>query len=71
MGKVIILTMSNKVRPENIMNLLSTNDKWQISGTKLKVNIEDLGAHWFLELTRSIEALSKKLEPGKNKTVAK
>jgi transcription-repair coupling factor len=59
-GKMIVLSMSDKIRPENIMNLLDYNDKWQISGTKLKITLEDLGAHWFAELAKSIESLSKK-----------
>lgn len=59
-GKQIVLTMSDKVRPENIGSLLDYNDKWMISGTKLKIAIEDLGAHWFQELAGSIEALGQK-----------
>jgi hypothetical protein len=51
--------MSDKIRPENIMNMLDYNEKWQISGNKLKITLEDLGAHWFAELTNSVEALSQ------------
>jgi hypothetical protein len=61
-GKQIVLTLSNLVRPENIGSLLDYNDKWMISGTKLKITIENLGAHWFQELAGSIEALGIKKE---------
>jgi transcription-repair coupling factor len=61
-GKMIVLTMSEKIRPENIMNMLDYNDKWQISGNKLKIALEDLGAHWFTTLTESIQALGVKKE---------
>lgn len=63
-GKQIVLSMSDKVRPENIGSLLDYNDKWLISGTKLKISIESLGAHWFEELINSIEALSKEKKVG-------
>lgn len=64
-GKMIILTMSDKIRPENIMNMLDYNQKWQISGNKLKIALEDLGAHWFAELVASVEALGEAKQPGK------
>jgi hypothetical protein len=44
------------------MALLDHNPKWQISGTKLKMPIEDLGAHWFAELLNSAEALGKSVK---------
>jgi len=65
-GKQIVLTISDKVRPENIMSMLEYNNKWMISGTKLIIHIEDLGAYWFTELSMSIEKLSKKMKGGKN-----
>ncbi len=58
-GKQIVLTMSNQVRPENIGSMLDYNENWQISGAKLKIPIETLGAHWFEELIGSIRALGK------------
>lgn len=64
-GKQIILTISNQVKPTNIISLLNHNEKWVISGTKLKINLEYLGAHWFQELINSVEALSQKIEPQK------
>jgi transcription-repair coupling factor (superfamily II helicase) len=62
-GKQIVLTLSKQVKPTNIISLLNHNEKWQISGTKLKINLEYLGAHWFQELIQSVEALSQKAEP--------
>jgi len=59
-GKQIVLTMSKFVKPENIMNLLEHNQKWIISGTKLKINIEDLGLHWFDELKENVKKLQYK-----------
>lgn len=57
-SKEIALHMSNLVRPENIMNLLEYNGKWYISGTRLRIRIEDMGLHWFDELRESISRLS-------------
>lgn len=67
-GKQIVLTLSKQVKPTNIISLLNHNDKWQISGTKLKINLEYLGAHWFQELIHSVEALSQKVDPTSSKT---
>jgi transcription-repair coupling factor (superfamily II helicase) len=60
-GKQIVLTMTKNVKPENIMNLLEHNTKWLISGTKLKIHIEDLGIQWFDELKENVKILQKKL----------
>lgn len=60
-GKQIVLTMSKKVRPENIMKLLEYNPKWLISGTKLKINIEELGLHWFDALKENVMKLQQKI----------
>lgn len=59
-GKMVVMTMSDLVKPENIVNLLDHNDKWQISGNKLKVPMEELGPHWFTQLLGSVEALGQK-----------
>ncbi len=56
----IVLTMSSMVTAAHIMNLLETNDKWLISGTKLKIKFADLGVNWVEELKRSLSALGKK-----------
>lgn len=59
MGKEIALHMSGLVKPENIVNLLEYNSKWYVSGTRLRVKIEDLGIHWFDELRESVKRLSE------------
>ncbi|OGJ54452.1 hypothetical protein A2336_01600 [Candidatus Peregrinibacteria bacterium RIFOXYB2_FULL_41_88] len=61
----IILTMSDKVKPENIMNMLEYNPKWIISGTKLKCKFNDLGVHWVDELAECLKKLHGKVERGK------
>lgn len=61
-GKQIVLTMSDQVRPANIMNMLDHNDKWKISGTKLMIHMEELGAHWFTALVTCIEKLAEEIQ---------
>lgn len=61
-GKEIVLHMSNRVKPENIMNLLEHNSKWVISGTRLRIKIEDLGLQWFDELKECVKRLSKSIQ---------
>ncbi len=56
-NKQIILTMSDKIRPEHIMNMLDYNDKWQIVGTKLRIDIADLGLKWVEELKECLKRL--------------
>ena len=58
-GKQIVLSMSKRVKPENIMNLLEYNPKWLISGTKLKIPIEDLGLQWFDAIKDNVKKLQK------------
>lgn len=58
----IVLHMSSKVRPENIMSLLEYNPKWVISGSKLKISFEDLGLNWVEELKKCLVALGKKMK---------
>lgn len=58
----IVLHMSDKVRPENIMSLLEYNGKWVISGTKLKISFRDLGLSWVEELNKCLLALGKKMK---------
>jgi len=58
----IVLHMSGKVRPENIMSLLDCNSKWIISGTKLKIPFKDLGVSWVEELKKGLGALGKKVK---------
>jgi transcription-repair coupling factor (superfamily II helicase) len=63
--KEIALHMSGLVKPENIVNLLDYNSKWYISGTRLKVRIEDLGMHWFDELRESVLRLAGSIKDKK------
>ena len=58
----IVLHMSGKVRPENIMSLLDFNSHWIISGTKLKIPFKDLGVPWVEGLKKSLTALGKKMK---------
>lgn len=57
-GKELVLLMSNKVKPENIMNLLEHNPKWMISGNKLRIKIEDLTTQWVDMLKSCLEWLA-------------
>ncbi|HLG25796.1 MAG TPA: transcription-repair coupling factor [Candidatus Gracilibacteria bacterium] len=70
-GKEIVLHMSGLVKPENIMNLLEYNQKWYISGTRLRAKTEDLGMHWFDELRESVKRLTEsiKVDDKSSKTV--
>jgi len=67
----VILTMGKKMKPEQIIKLLEFNPKWQISGTTLKINMEDLGLQWVKELGESLEALGDKEEGKKLKEFKK
>lgn len=58
----IVLTMSDRVRPANIINLLEYNATWQISGTKLKIKITDLGVNWVEELRECLKRLGDKVK---------
>jgi len=70
--KEIVLTMSKKVKPANIINMLEYNPRWVISGTKLKINLRDLGHDWFTGLTNSVDALAKRAKhAGEGKSAQK
>lgn len=58
--KEIVLSMSKKVKPANIISMLEHNSKWMISGSKLRINIRELGHDWFTGLINSVEALGKR-----------
>lgn len=60
--KEIVLSMSKKVKPANIISMLEYNPQWMISGTKLKINIRELGYDWFTGLMNSVEALGKRMK---------
>ncbi|MBD3360965.1 transcription-repair coupling factor [Candidatus Peregrinibacteria bacterium] len=62
--KEVVLHMSKKVKPANIISLLEDNPKWKISGSRLRINMKDLGDNWFKGLKDSINALGKKAKHG-------
>ncbi len=64
-GKEIVLLMSNRVKPENIMNLLEHNSKWIISGNKLRIKIENLGSQWVDMLKDCLKWLAQGLKSSK------
>lgn len=67
----VVLTMSDRVRPANIINLLEYNPKWQISGTKLKMKITELGVNWVDELRECLKRLGDKVKrPAEAKEVS-
>lgn len=68
-GKELVLHMSGLVKPANIMNLLEYNSKWYISGTRLRVKIEELGIHWMDELIESVKRLGEGIKMEKTDKV--
>ena len=46
------------------MNLLEFNSKWKIVGTRLRINVKDLGVGWFKVLKESVEKLSEEAKHG-------
>lgn len=60
--KEIVIHMSGLVKPENIMSLLEHNQQWRIVGTRLRINIKELGLHWFDELRESVKRLGKSVK---------
>lgn len=61
-GKDLVLKITEKVTAEHIINLLQHNPKWQISESKLKIDLKELGFNWLEELKISLEKLSQKVE---------
>jgi transcription-repair coupling factor (superfamily II helicase) len=57
--RMIILTMSDYVKPENIMSLLAHESHWVISGVKLKIKFHDLGIQWIDALRKSLQVISQ------------
>ena len=57
-----ILSLGEKVKPGNIMSALLENAKWQISGDKLKIDVQDLGVDWASGLQRAVEALEEEVK---------
>jgi len=64
----IVLSMSEDVKPENIMSLLQVCPSWLISGSKLKISFVALGMNWVEGLRKSLQALGKKAKnlPGQS-----
>jgi transcription-repair coupling factor (superfamily II helicase) len=62
--KEIVLHLSGRVKPANIINMLEYNSKWQIIGNRMKINMKDLGFVWFSELIKCVEKLSEKAKHG-------
>lgn len=62
--KEVVLQMSGRVKPANIINLLEHNSKWQIIGNRMKINIKELGYAWFPELIKNVERLAEKAKHG-------
>jgi transcription-repair coupling factor len=65
--KEIVLNMSKKVTPANIVNMLEGNSYWKIVGTRLRINIKDLGDNWLDGLKKSLIALGEKAKHGGQK----
>lgn len=63
--KEVVLQMSKNVKPGNIASLLMHNEKWRITGSRLRININDLGKEWFEGVFASVKALGKRIEAGK------
>ncbi|KKP38758.1 MAG: transcription-repair coupling factor, transcription-repair coupling factor (superfamily II helicase) [Candidatus Peregrinibacteria bacterium GW2011_GWF2_33_10] len=61
----IVLFMTDKVKPENIMNMIDINSKWQITSNKLRIKSPDLGLNWIEGLEMSLERLGCTFEAGK------
>lgn len=60
--RMIVLSMSDKVRPENILNLLEYNSKWLVSGSKLKIGFVELGVNWVDELKEGLKRLGRAMK---------
>ena len=65
--KEIVLYMSKKVRPANIVNLLEHCPGWKIVGTRLRINMKGLGEEWLHGLEKSLEDLAEEAEHGVKK----
>jgi len=63
----IVLQTSKKVKPGNVINLLEFNSKWMVSGSRLKINVRDLGDRWFDGLLASVNKLGEEAKHGARK----
>lgn len=57
--KVAALTMGKNMQPLQIVTLLDFNDKWQVSGSTLKINMQDLGFNWIEAIKESLQKLAE------------
>jgi len=63
--KEIVLHMSKRVRPANIVSILEQNSAWKIVGERLRINMKDLGPDWIKGLKEGLTALGKQAKHGK------
>jgi len=59
LGKMIVLRFTKDLKPENIMNMLSKNPKWQIGSDTLKIPMKDLGVVFLSAIKESVMALAE------------
>ena len=69
--RILVLSMSDQVRPENILSLLEFNKKWLVSCSKLKITFEDVGVNWVDGLKESLKELGKKVKNAPGSEVKK
>lgn len=62
--KEIVLYMSKRVKPANIISLLEFNPEWKISGSRLRINFIALGMLWTDGLIKSLQQLGKEAKHG-------
>ncbi len=62
--KEIVMYMSGRVKPANIINLLEFNPNWRIVGARLRINIVELGYDWLSGLKDSVKKLSEMAKHG-------
>ena len=63
LGKMVVLRFTKDLRPENIMNMLSKNPKWQIGSDTLKIPMKDLGVVFLSAIKESVMALAEDVTP--------
>ena len=57
--KELQLILSEKCTPEFIMKALEYNPRWVIYGNMLKIDLNELGKDWFIEVMKTVEAMAK------------
>ncbi|MDO8574396.1 MAG: hypothetical protein Q7R86_02110, partial [bacterium] len=62
--KEVVLHLSGRVKPANIINLLEHNPEWQIVGSRMRINMKQLGGDWFSELIKCVDRLGEKAKHG-------